>query len=249
MQEDIEYTEWNGYQRKNFRLYGRDCLMIIPEKEFPGKPWVWRAEFFGAFDYADRELLKQGWHICYIENSDRYGCSEAIDTMEAFYTCMTEEEGLNKKVDLFGFSRGGLYSVNFTARHPECISTLYLDAPVMNITSWPGGYGASERYPKEWEECKAVYGLTDETALEFHENPLDKMSVLLNAHVKIMLVAGAADSVVPFKENGAKLAEYYQNNGGQIKVIVKPDCDHHPHSLEDPTPITAYIMENFKNNK
>lgn len=136
--------------------------------------------------------------------------------------------------------------MNYAARNPQTISTLYLDAPVMDITSWPGGYGASERYTKEWEECREVYHLTDENALEFRENPLDKMGKLLSAGVKIMLVAGAMDHVVPYKENGAKLAAYYEEHGGPIKVIVKPDCDHHPHSLEDPTPVVTYIMENFK---
>ena len=169
--------------------------------------------------------------------------------MEMFYQYIIEEEGLNKKADLFGFSRGGLYSVNYTVKNPETISTLYLDAPVMNVTSWPGGYGASERYSKEWEECKAVYHLTDENALEFRGNPLDKMPQLLKAGIRIMLVAGAVDSVVPYQENGANLARYYEENGGQIKVIVKPDCDHHPHSLEDPAPIVEYIEKNFEENE
>ncbi len=241
-------SDWEGYQRKDFKLDGHDCILIMPKEAHPGKPWVWRAEFFGAFDYADRALLEKGWHIAYIMISDMYGCPESIDIMEKFYRYMTQSEGLNEKADIFGFSRGGLYSVNYTARCPQTVSTLYLDAPVMNITSWPGGYGASERYPKEWEECKAVYHLTDENALEFRENPLDKMDRLLASGIRIMLVAGAADSVVPYAENGAKLAEYYQNNGGVIRVIVKPDCDHHPHSLEDPEPIVTYIMENFQNS-
>ena len=246
---DVVFSEWEGYKRKDFKLDDHDCIMIIPETEYPGRPWVWRAEFFGAFDYADRALLEKGWHICYIGISDMYGCPDSIDIMEEFYTYMTEVEKLSPRMDLFGFSRGGLYSVNYTVRHPETISTLYLDAPVMNVTSWPGGYGASERFPKEWEECKAVYGLTDENALEFHGNPLDKMGDLLKEKVKIMLVAGAVDSIVPYKENGENLARFYQENGGTIKVIVKPDCDHHPHSLEDPTPIVEYIMENFKEVK
>ena len=63
------------------------------------------------------------------------------------------------------------------------------------------------------------------------------MPQLLKAGIRIMLVAGAVDSVVP-----------YQENGGQIKVIVKPDCDHHPHSLEDPAPIVEYIADNFERN-
>jgi hypothetical protein len=63
-----------------------------------------------------------------------------------------------------------------------------------------------------------------------------------------MLVAGAVDSVVPYKENGAKLAAYYQENGGTIQVIIKDDCDHHPHSLENPEAIVSYIEKNFQEN-
>lgn len=198
--EEVRISEWEGYQRKDFKLDGHECILVMPKEVHPGKPWVWRAEFFGAFDYADRALLEKGWHIAYMMISDMYGCPESISLMEMFYQYITEEEGLNKKADLFGFSRGGLYSVNYTVKNPETISTLYLDAPVMNVTSWPGGYGASERYSKEWEECKAVYHLTDENALEFRGNPLDKMPQLLKAGIRIMLVAGAVDSVVPYQE-------------------------------------------------
>lgn len=243
---EVVMSDWEGYRRKDFKLDGHDCLLILPKEEAPGRPWVWRAEFFGAFDYADRALLEKGWHIAYMMISDLYGCPESVDMMEQFYRYLVQEEGLSPRADLFGFSRGGLYSVNYAARNPQTISTLYLDAPVMDVTSWPGGYGASERYPKEWEECKAVYHLTDENALDFKENPLDKMDALLRGKVRIMLVAGAVDSVVPYRENGARLAAYYQENGGTIRVLVKPDCDHHPHSLEDPEPIVAFIMENYR---
>ena len=34
---------------------------------------------------------------------------------------------------------------------------------------------------------------------------------------------------------------------GQM-IKVKPDCDHHPHSLEDPAPIVEYIADNFEKN-
>lgn len=247
MEKTNEITSvWKGYKRKDFKLGNYDCILIMPFEKYPGSPWVWRAEFFGAFDYADRALLEKGWHIAYICISDMYGCPEAIDIMEEFYQYMVKEFGLSNKVDLFGFSRGGLYSVNYTVRNPQNVSTLYLDAPVLDITSWPGGYGSSERYEKEWAECKAVYKLTEKTALEFKGNPIDKMNQLLEANVKIMLVAGAVDSVVPYAENGKKLAEYYVEKGGDIQIIIKPNCGHHPHSLEDPSPIVEYIMKNFR---
>ena len=90
-----------------------------------------------------------------------------------------------------------------------------------------------------------MYHISEEDASAFKGNPLDKLDQLLAGQVKIMLVAGGADTVVPYKENGKLLASYYEEHGGTIKVIVKPDCDHHPHSLEDPSPIVEYIMKNF----
>ena len=107
--EEVRISEWEGYQRKDFKLDGHECILVMPKEVHPGKPWVWRAEFFGAFDYADRALLEKGWHIAYMMISDMYGCPESISLMEMFYQYITEEEGLNKKADLFGFSRGGLY--------------------------------------------------------------------------------------------------------------------------------------------
>ena len=170
--------------------------------------------------------MEKGWHVAYIGISDMYGCPEAVAIMEKFYRYMTEKVGLSRRVDLFGFSRGALYAVNFTVGRPEAVSTLYLDAPVLNVRSWPGGFGDAARFEKEWEECKQVYHISEEDASAFKGNPLDKLDQLLAGQVKIMLVAGGADTVVPYKENGKLLASYYEEHGGTIKVIVKPDCDH-----------------------
>jgi hypothetical protein len=39
------------------------------------------------------------------------------------------------------------------------------------------------------------------------------------------------------------LERFYQENGLPLKVIGKPGCGHHPHGLEDVTPIVDFIME------
>ena len=51
-----------------------------------------------------------------------------------------------------------------------------------------------------------------------------------------------ADDVVPYAENGAKLARRYRELGGVVEVILKPGVGHHPHSLEDPRPIVDFIL-------
>lgn len=48
----------------------------------------------------------------------------------------------------------------------------------------------------------------------------------------------------PNCENGAILEKYYQQKHGEILVIGKENCGHHPHGLEDPEPIIRFLLEN-----
>ena len=241
--EIIGRTIWEGYDRTDFLLNEHPGHIIHPKKPLPGNPWVWRAEFFGAFDTADRALLAKGWHIAYYKLSDMYGCPEAVEQMKLFHDAAAEHFSLDPKADLFGFSRGGLYSVNYAASYPEDIAVLYLDAPVLDIRSWPGGLGDGVGAPKQWEECLGWYRLSEEDARSFDRNPLDRIPELIAGNIPIMLVAGGADSVVPYHENGMILHKEYTMRGGRIRTIVKPDCEHHPHSLEDPAPIVEMIEQ------
>ncbi len=43
-------------ETKGFAFGGHQCTLICPDIPAKGKPWVWRAEFLGAFDYADKAL-------------------------------------------------------------------------------------------------------------------------------------------------------------------------------------------------
>ena len=129
---------WQGYARKDFVWNGHDCILVRPQAFAPGKPWVWRAEFFGAFAQVDEAMLHRGYAVAYCSLSDRYGCPSAVADMARFHEHMVHERGFAQKAVLFGFSRGGLYAVNFALTHPDCVASLYLDAPVLDIRSWPG---------------------------------------------------------------------------------------------------------------
>ncbi|MBQ4518082.1 MAG: hypothetical protein II997_05825 [Clostridia bacterium] len=39
--------------------------------------------------------------------------------------------------------------------------------------------------------------------------------------------------------------DYYKDNNGTICVIKKSMCEHHPHGLDDPTPIISFIEKNL----
>lgn len=246
MINDIKKLTWNNHESMEFDVNGRESLIVCPETPLDGNPWVWRTEFFGAFDMVDRALLKMGWHLAYHRVSDMYGCPESIEFLNEFQGTVEAEFNLAPKAVLFGFSRGGLYAFNYAAKYPEKVAVLYLDAPVLDISSWPGGKGTGEGSAECWAECMNRYNLNEETWKSFNENPLDKVTKVAEAGIPIIVVAGSVDRIVPYTENSAILKEKYENLGGNIKVILKPLVDHHPHSLEDPTPVVDFIMKNYK---
>ncbi len=55
-------------------------------------------------------------------------------------------------------------------------------------------------------------------------------------------VIGDADDIVPVAENTMPFEQQIKSAGGNITVIHKPGVSHHPHSLQDPTPIVNFIL-------
>ncbi len=235
-------SPWNGFEKLDFEVVGHAGLLVKPKAPADGKPWIWRTELFGHEPQGDIALLGKGWHVAYLKVSDMYGAPASIELMEQFYQHVTKEFGLSKRATLEGFSRGGLYAVNFAAAHPDQTAALYLDAPVLDIRSWPGGKGTGKGDARCWAQALQIYGLTEETAPAFKGNPLDQLAPIAKAGIPIISVVGDADKVVPLAENTAILRQRYEALGGKIEVINKQGVDHHPHSLKDPTPIVDFLL-------
>src|SRR6202020_327707 len=101
------------------KVAGHAGLVVNPAQAAAGHPWIWRTEFFGHEPQGDLALLAAGWHVAYFQVSNMYGSPESIELMDQFHTAVTHAYGLNPKAVLEGFSRGGLYAVNFAAAHPD----------------------------------------------------------------------------------------------------------------------------------
>jgi len=244
MKPVVYQTVWKGYTEDTFVLDGHQCLIVLPKRFARGKPWIWRPEFFGAYDQADQALLAKGFPIAYINMENILGSPPAMALMDRFYEYLTTHYALSTKTTLFGFSRGGLYSVNWAARHPDRVACLYLDAPVCDIKSWPGGRGKGKGSPADWERLKVFYGFTnDQEAIDYQHNPIDNLKPLATAKIPILSVCGDADTAVPYPENTALLKERYEALGGSIQVIIKPGGEHHPHSLTNPQPIVDFVLQ------
>ncbi len=236
-------SDWNGYQKYDFEFDGRGCSLVAPKVEAAGRPWIWRARFFGHEPQTDLALLARGFHVAYIDVADLFGGPPAVGHWNAFYKYLTGTLGFSKKPVLEGMSRGGLIVMNWAKKNPDRVSCIYIDAPVCDIGSWPGGKGATTAGdPGLWKKCLDVYGLTEAQAETFADNPIDNLEALAKADVPILSVCGDADTAAILDENTRVLEARYRALGGRMEVLIKQGVGHHPHSLKDPAPIVNFIL-------
>ena len=235
--------KWHGFERRDFVHEGLKCIVVLPKSEAKGKPWVWRARFFGHQPQADIALLKLGFHICYCEVGGLFGNEEAVQRWNRFHAYLTGEHGFSSKPALEGMSRGGLIIYNWAAANPGKVACIYGDAPVCDIRSWPGGKGKGKGGGSAWKGALKAHGITEEESVKAPVSPVHKLGPIAEAKIPLLHVVGAADTVVPVEENSAVIVERYRKLGGEIKVISKPGVGHHPHALKDPEPIVDFILQ------
>lgn len=238
-------TVWHGFKRHEFQVDGCAAWVVEPADPRPGNPWSWCLEFPDAFTErcAATGLLTNGFFHAHIVVGNTFGCPTALNHFDAFYQNLTSH-GLAKRAALIGISRGGLYAYRWAAANPDKVAVIYGDAPVCDFKSWPAGKGTSKGSPSDWIELQKLYGFkTEAEALAFSGNPIDLLEPLARAHIALIHVVGDADDVVPPGENTAIVAARYAKMGGEIQVLHKPGGGHHPHGLDDPTPVIQFILQ------
>ena len=239
-------SEWEGFSVLKFEFDGMPAKLVRPHGNANGK-WALRTEYFGAFAQVDRALLERGWHLAFLQNDNRWAQEGDLVRKEAFVEFVSRTFDLAEKCTLIGMSCGGLYAVMLAARIPERMDVLYLDAPVLNLLSCPCDMGVAQS--GLFEEFHRFTGKTKSEMLSYRNHPIDLLPILLAHDIPVVLVAGDSDRTVPYTENGAILAEQYRAKGGRLWVHLKVECDHHPHSLENPTPIADAIEVFSKENE
>lgn len=240
-------SDWNGYVKYDFTVDGKQVSVVTPKQVAPGKPWIWHGEFFGHKPAPDIALLGKGYHIVYMKVQDMLGSPAAVKHWNALYQELTTNYGLSKKPSLVGLSRGGLYCYNWAEANPDKVSCIYADAPVCDFKSWPGGKGKGKGDPKNWALVLKLWGFKGEAeALTAMVNPIDNLAALAKYGVALLHVYGDVDDVVPWDENTGIIAERYKALGGSITLIAKPGVGHHPHGLDDSTPIVDFIVKHTR---
>lgn len=234
--------EFHGFPMHSFELEEVACKVVCPKVAEAGKPWIWRARFFGHEPQTDIALLESGFHVAYTDVAGLFGNDEALTRWDRMYAFLRERHGFAPKCALEGMSRGGLIIFNWALAHPDRVACIYADAPVLDVRSWPGGFGEGKGSPGDWQAAMQRHDITDKDNPPTLATPaLADLAPLIDAGIPLLHVVGAADDVVPVAENTMILEQRYREAGGRIHVISKESVGHHPHSLSDPKAIVDFV--------
>lgn len=237
-------STWNGFIREEFVIGGRRAWIVFPRnagESTKKQLWIWRPQFFDYKPIADLELLKRGFALAFISMEDLYGSPKSMEIMDQFYKYLVNERNFAPKTVLIGLSRGGLYSLNWAEKNPQYVAGIYVDAPVCDFKSWPGGKGKGNGSSADWEKCLKAYGFTEEEALAYQGNPVDNMSKMAKAGVPLLFISRTEDNEVPIEENTDIFAKRYTKLGAPVRVIRRPG-GHHPHGFSNPAHIVDFVL-------
>ena len=239
-------TTWNGYRRLDFTFMEHNAILIVPNQARADGKWLLKTEYFGAFPSFELAMLEKGYHLAHVQNTTRWCLPEDTERQAAFCEFLHAEFGLAKSCMTVGMSCGGMQAVYLASKHPQLVSLIYLDAPVLNLLSCPCNVGRGEG-GKMYEEFVQATGRTISSLINDRNHPIDHVDSLLQHKLPLALVCGEKDTVVPYDENGALLAKKYRASGLPYLEVLKPECDHHPHGPEDLTSLLSFAEQYYGN--
>ena len=231
----------NGFKRYDFTFEGMNVIIVFPDDSNRTNNWLLKTEYFDAFPEAEIRMLHLGWHLSYVQNISRWCLEEDLDRKKRFADFLQLKFGLYEKCIPVGMSCGGIIAVNFAAKYPEKVSALYLDAPVMNFLSCPANFGIAKG--NFLAEFLQAYKMSLSELICYRGHPIDKIPLLAEHSIPVLLIYGEEDDIVPFCENGKCLVDYYTTHDMSIEVIGKKSCGHHPHGLDDVTPVIDFMLK------
>lgn len=235
------------YDVQEFLFEGHEAIVISPKVRNAESNWIWRARFFGHEPQVDLALLEQGFHVVYIDVANMFGSPEAVKLWNHFYKHCRKTYKLNKQVVLEGMSRGGLIVYNWASENTNKVDAIYMDAPVIDMKSWPAGLLSSKGSKGSWKLCMEAHDIDAETIYDYKYMPMYKCEAVAKAGIPVMHVYGNVDAVVPYSENTAMVVAAFEKQGTPITIISKDGVGHHPHCLDNPQPIVDFILENVNN--
>jgi hypothetical protein len=222
-------SKFMGFDRYDFQVSQKNCIVVVPKKPAAGNPWVWRSYFFDHKPRVDSILCAKGYYMGYIDLPNLYGCPTAVTGMTALYSYLTASYGLSKKPLLIGISRGGLYIYNWARSNLAKVSCLYGDGACMDIIAWPCACYPQGGTPSasDWATCKTVYGFAnDSIAKAYTGNPYQNMRPFAEAKIPLIHVYGTADPAAIPSLNVLRANDSLKKYNWNMVLIAKPGIGH-----------------------
>ncbi|MBQ7032449.1 MAG: alpha/beta fold hydrolase [Clostridia bacterium] len=236
-------SEWHKYPYHEGEFMGQPYILVCPKDVPANGKWVLKTEYFGAFPETEFALLERGYHVAHIHNVSRWCPDEVTETQAAFVHFVHSQFNLSETCVPIGMSCGGMQAIFLAAKYPETVSCMFIDSPALNFLSSPFGFG--KKNPNDTvaltKEFIAHRNIDEIAILSFRHHPLDYLPQLVENKIPTIMVVGACDTALPYEENGLLLKEAYEKAGNILETYVCPGRGHHPHGLEDNTPIVSFI--------
>ena len=243
-----ETVEWYGFKRHNFEIDGHKGFIVEPHNPAPGLPWSWCLQWAESFvpRTPALKLLERGFHHVYMDVFSTYLNKEGLSVLEKFYELLMSL-GFYPQAALIGMSYGGLFSFRWAAEHPETVAAIYADAPVCDL-----GFGTNsgqeslkEFFRTEAEKRAAAYGVKVEELSNHPLSPLNNYQPIAKANIPIYCIRSGQDQSVIPEYNIDIFTERFRSVGGNIEILDRPLYGHHPHGLDDPSPLVDFILKNY----
>jgi hypothetical protein len=122
-------ANWNGFEQRSFTSAGCAAWVIVPAIAAPGKPWVWRTTDPDRSPGAALELVRNGWHVGYVDLPEPSDPERSLAAMDAFYAAVTSQWQLAPKPALESSGRSGPVAARYAALHPERVAGLAAESP------------------------------------------------------------------------------------------------------------------------
>jgi hypothetical protein len=144
-----------------------------------------------------------------------------------------------------------------------CVAYISADATLKPGKEWDAWYAfLTERYGLSKKpafigmsrggEYAYMWATThpDKVSCIYADNPggnqenLMRLGALAQNNVPLLHVCGSLDPILG--KYSTAIENIYQQYGGRISVMIKEGFAHHPHSLQDPTPIADFITQSVQ---
>ena len=213
---------WNGFKKKEFEFEGKKAILVFPEKKDEQGNWAIKTEYWGAFVAVEIALLKEGFHLAYLENESRLAPVSDCERKARFVQFLHKEYGLRDKCVPVGMSCGGAHAVNFAGYFPECVQCMFIDAPVLIFCDFPGNESCKDVWEKEF--LVTYPGMTRDKLLYFENHPINRVKTLIEKKIPILMMYKYKNSETKISSDAIILKNYidaHPKENISIKTLSK----------------------------